>query len=112
MSASTQGVLFYGAVSDDFDTWKHLQERHGRKAVKQGLRFGSLADGETTGFYLAVAKSLVSVNAGASKPLTAQQCIPPWEWKETIETFAKEIHLSLRSSEPTWYIACETDRDW
>ncbi len=112
MSASTQGLLFYGAVSDDFDAWQDMEEEHGKKALKRGLRFGSLADGETTAFYLAVVASLTEVNAGQSKALTATQFIPPWQWKEKLEAFAGEVGLSLQPGEPKWYIVCETDRDY
>src|SRR5450755_1730104 len=112
MSASTQGLLFFGAVSDDFAAWQEMEEQHGRAARKQGLRFGTLADGETTGFYLAVVASLVEVNAGEAKALKATQFIPPWQWKEKLETFTGEVGLSLQPGEPTWYVACETDRDY
>jgi hypothetical protein len=112
MSASTEGSLFYGAMSDDFDAWQSMEEEHGREATKQRLRFGRLADGETTGFYLAVRASMTEVNAGEAKALTATKFIPPWQWKEKIEVFAGKVGVPLQSGEPTWYVVCKTDRDY
>ncbi len=112
MSASTEALLLYGAISEneDVEDWGDMEDDHGAAAKKRGLRFGHFSDGDISGYYLAVSASIVQVDAGLAtfmKP-TKLQASPLWQQK--IEDFAQEILLSF--GKVGWYLICSTDRDY
>lgn len=113
MSASTEAILLYGIVSQDHDIWQSLEEEKGVLARKKGLVFGSLMDGETESYYLAVKNSITTIGAGMfTTPLTSSSLIPSHNWHDTLEEFAT-IHISPTGIDgPNWYMGCSTDRDY
>ena len=109
MSASTKAMLFFGAVSDTdtYSRWSNVYEWYPHKANSMGMRMGTLKDGDTTGFYLAIAESYQMVYAGEAIPVK-QDGHP--QWGEEIKAAAKK--LKLPETEPKWHLACYTDRDY